>query len=91
MTYRDDRFQNIIRAYSGKSDAEIKAEMARHDEESPERSAFEHILSERREEREEARHTKALSVARGANHIAKWAIVVAIVALIVSVFQTFWH
>ena len=91
MTYRDDRFQNIVRAYNKKSEAEIKAEMARYDEESPERAAFEHLLSERREAREDTRHVQALSVATGANHIAKWAIVVAVLALIITVVQAFWR
>ena len=43
-----------------------------------------------RENKESARHREALERAEGANHIAKWAIVIAGVALIVSIIQTFW-
>ena len=39
---------------------------------------------------EEKRHKEALDASRGANKLAKWAIVIAIGALIVSVVQTFW-
>jgi hypothetical protein len=91
MSYRDDRFQNIVRAYDKKPEAELKAEMARHDEESPERAAFEHLLSERQEAREDTRHIQALAVAKGANHIAKWAIFFAVLALIITVVLAFWR
>jgi hypothetical protein len=36
------------------------------------------------------RHKESMAVASGANHIAKWAIIIALLALIVSIIETFW-
>lgn len=49
------------------------------------------IEAKERDEKEEVRHTKTLTLASGANYIAKWAIVIALLALIVAVVQTFWR
>ena len=54
-------------------------------------NALERFEAEERERKNEERHAQALRVATGANHIAKWAIVIAVLALIVAVVQTFWH
>jgi len=48
-------------------------------------------LEARSERAEIARHKEALGAASHANTLSKWAIVIAIGALIVSVVQTFWH
>lgn len=47
-------------------------------------------LESRKEKADAARHNEALSASSTANTIARWAIVIAIGALIVSVVQTFW-
>jgi hypothetical protein len=54
-------------------------------------AALKRLEAEERERKEEARHGQALRVAIGANHIAKWAIVIAVLALTVAAIQTFWH
>lgn len=65
---------------------------------SPEHLAATQLIAEIKEaegqmdrKREDAKHTEAMTVARGANHIAKWAIVVALLALFIAVVQAFWH
>lgn len=52
--------------------------------------ALARIETREKDARDEARHTTSLQLASSANHIAKWAIVLAIFALIISVIQTFW-
>lgn len=54
-------------------------------------SALARFDAQEREVKEEERHAQALRAASGANRIAKWAIFIAVLALIVSVIQTFWH
>ena len=53
--------------------------------------ALERIHAKEREEKEENRHRIALQVASGANRVAKWSVVIAVLALIVAVVQTFWR
>jgi hypothetical protein len=53
--------------------------------------ALNQLEAQEREKKEEARHGQALRVAADANHFAKWAIVIAVLALIVAIVQTFWR
>ena len=83
--------------YAKKSRADLIAIVQEYVEYSKEHIAARQLLDEmdrlertESEKTEERRHREALAASHDANKIAKWAIVIAIAALIISVVQTFW-
>jgi hypothetical protein len=89
--------QRLIDRMDKSSDAEIRGEMERCGPGQDATIAGQIILDRRagvrrstEEDQAKERHQEALQVATSANQIAKWAIFFAVLALIVSVVQTFW-
>jgi hypothetical protein len=93
-----ERIQMLRKHYANLSRAQLIEKLQTRVPYSDDHIAAKQLLDEmdrseqaKLQDEERARHTDAMRLAGGANHIAKWAIIIAILALTVSVVQTFWR